>query len=51
MTEEGKLNGINLTYYGDCGMNPNDNSFPVMQTWADNGNCYTNCQSESNSMY
>ena len=36
-TEVGQLNGISLTYYGDCGMNPNDNSLPLMQIWADNG--------------
>jgi hypothetical protein len=37
MTEAGQLNGIKVTYYGDCGNSPNDNSLPQMQTWADNG--------------
>ena len=36
-TEVGQLNAIKMTYYGDCGMNPNDNSLPPMQVWADNG--------------
>ncbi|XP_060570673.1 uncharacterized protein LOC132728960 [Ruditapes philippinarum] len=36
MTEAGQLNGIKVTYYGDCGNSPNDNSLPQMQTWADN---------------
>ena len=40
MTQVGQLNAIKLTYYGDCGMNPNDNSFPVIQTWTDNGKLF-----------
>ena len=49
MTEVGQLNAIKLTYYGDCGMNPNDNAFPVMQTWADNGS--VSFQSQGNETF
>ncbi|KAL4223518.1 hypothetical protein ACF0H5_016989 [Mactra antiquata] len=36
-TDEGKLNGIKLQYFGDCGYMQNINSFPAMQHFADNG--------------
>ena len=40
MTDAGRLNGIKLTYYADCGNSPNDNSLPPMQAWADNGTLF-----------
>ena len=28
MTEDGTLQGVKMTYYTDCGINPNDNGLP-----------------------
>ncbi|KAK7099077.1 hypothetical protein V1264_003269 [Littorina saxatilis] len=35
-TEDGKLNGVRIFFYGDCGASPNDNIIPFMYTWLDN---------------
>ncbi|XP_076471897.1 xanthine dehydrogenase-like [Babylonia areolata] len=35
-TEEGKLNGVKVTFYGDCGSSPNDSSIGIMYSWLDN---------------
>ncbi|XP_052242919.1 uncharacterized protein LOC127852926 [Dreissena polymorpha] len=47
VTSDGRLNGIKMYYYADCGANPNDNSLPFMQAWANNAyacdNWYIKC--------
>ena len=37
MTNDGKLNGIDLTFYVDCGSSPNEIDVAGAQIWADNG--------------
>ena len=37
MTNDGKLNGIDLTFYVDCGSSPNEIDVAGAQMWADNG--------------
>lgn len=37
VTDDGLLNGVIVTYYADCGSNPNDNSLQGIFVWADNG--------------
>ena len=34
---QGKLEGVSIRYYCDCGAGPNDNSVATMFVWADNG--------------
>ena len=37
VTSEGKLNGIDLSFYCDCGSSPNEVDVSVAQVYADNG--------------
>ncbi|XP_015777058.1 PREDICTED: indole-3-acetaldehyde oxidase-like [Acropora digitifera] len=37
VTNDGKLNGIDLTFYVDCGSSPNEIDVAGAQIWADNG--------------
>ena len=36
-TDEGKLNGVKIFFYADCGASPNENSVANMYSWLDNG--------------
>lgn len=36
-TDEGKLNGVKIFFYADCGASPNENSIASMYTWLDSG--------------
>lgn len=40
MANDGKLNGIDMNLYADCGSSPNDLDVGYAQTWADNGKYY-----------
>ena len=45
VTEEGKLNGVKVTYYNDCGCSPNHQIIGLVGRFADNSiyyNAYTN---------
>ena len=37
MANDGKLNGIDMSLYCDCGSSPNDLDVSAAQAWADNG--------------
>ena len=37
MANDGKLNGIDLNMYADCGSSVNDADVAFAQAWADNG--------------
>ena len=37
MTNDGKLNGIDVSFYADCGSSPNEIDVAGAQIWADNG--------------
>ena len=39
-TDEGKLNGVNVTVYADCGCSPNDNSLGAIFHHLDNGKAF-----------
>ena len=41
MANDGKLNGIDMNLYCDCGSSPNDLDVSAAQAWADNGKCHT----------
>ena len=41
MANDGKLNGIDMNLYCDCGSSPNDLDVGSAQALADNGKCYT----------
>ena len=36
-TDEGKLNGVKVYFYADCGASPNEHSISNMYTWLDSG--------------
>ena len=40
VANDGKLNGIDMSLYCDCGSSPNDLDVSGAQAWADNGKCY-----------
>ena len=45
-TDEGKLNGIKVTVYADCGSSPNDNALQFMFIHLDNGKAFVNTLSK-----
>ena len=40
VANDGKLNGIDMNLYADCGSSPNDLDVGYAQTWVDNGKQY-----------
>ena len=43
-SEDCKLNGIDLNYYGDCGCSSNDATILYARGWMDNGEVYVSTQ-------
>ena len=37
VTNDGKLNGIDMNLYADCSSSPNDLDVAYAETWVDNG--------------
>ena len=44
VSEDGKWNGIDLNYYGDCGCSSNDATILYARGWMDNGEVYISTQ-------